>query len=57
MTFDGTETPDSPVRADLQSNFKLPHKGWALVNGVPLERWYTVSVPGMLTHGPKRLPP
>jgi hypothetical protein len=36
MTFDGTEMPDSPARADLQSNFRLPHKGWALVNGVPL---------------------
>ncbi len=57
MTVDGSEIPDSPARADSQSDFRLPHKGWALVNGQPLERWCTVSIPGMLTHGPKRLPP
>jgi hypothetical protein len=54
MTFDATEIPDSPSRSDFQSDFRLPHKGWADVN---LERWCTVSVPGMLTHGPKRLTP
>lgn len=57
MTFDAMEVPDSPSRSDFQSNFRLPHKGWAVVNGQALERWCTVSVPGMLTHGPKRLTP
>src|SRR5262249_48409759 len=57
MTFDGTEIPDSLTRSDFQSNFRLPHKGYAVVNGEPLERWCTVKVPGMLTHGPKRLTP
>jgi hypothetical protein len=57
LLFDGTETPDSVSRSDFQSNFRIPHKGWAVVNGQPLERWCTVSVPGMFTHGPKRLTP
>jgi len=57
MTFDATEVPDSPSRSDFQSNFRLRHKGRAVVNDQALERWCTVSVPGMLTHGPKRLTP
>jgi hypothetical protein len=57
MTFDAAEIPDSPSRSDFQSDFRLPHKGWAVVDGQSLERWCTVSVPGMLTHGPKRLTP
>lgn len=56
MRLDATEVPDSISRADFQSDFRLAHQGYAIVNGQSLERWCTVSVPGMLTHGPKRLP-
>jgi hypothetical protein len=57
MTFDRTDVPENLTRSDFQSNLRLRHKGYTAINTEPkeLERWCTVSVPGMLTHGPKRL--